>query len=113
MFCLTGFSGSSSYNQASSLYRRSCVRALQEIQCRSVLEEKPGKVQVVREEREPICVMLPSKGRLDFTNLQEKNKHFPSFPIHTWSYETRVHFSKIKRRHILEIANFEVFIDGN
>jgi hypothetical protein len=56
--------------------------------------------------------MLASKGRLDFTNLQEK-KHFPRFPIHTWSYKTRMGFSKIKRRHILEKANFEVFIDGN
>ena len=56
--------------------------------------------------------ILASKGRLDFTNLWEK-KHFPRFPIHTWSYETRIYFSKIKRRHILERENFEVFIDGN
>jgi len=57
--------------------------------------------------------ILASKGRLDFTNLREKNKYFPRFPFHTWSYETRIHFSKIKRRHILEIAKSEVFIDGN
>ena len=57
--------------------------------------------------------ILASKGRLDFTNLRGKNKYFPSFPIHTWSYETRIHFCKIKRRHILEIAKFEVVFDGS
>jgi hypothetical protein len=54
--------------------------------------------------------ILASKGRLDFTNLREKKKYFPRFPIHTWYYETRIHFCKIKRRHILETAKFEVFL---